>query len=168
MENDESPLHPKIIDPVEIEIALEDRRLIADGLSRLLSDSFVLYLRSLNFHWNVTGQRFLGLRSLFGMQSLEISNALDMIAERIRAIGFPAPATLKEFETLSSLKDSNENLTAEQMIESLAVGQEVIVATILGILPVVHQFRDLPTEELLTRRTFVHQKNHWMLRSLLS
>jgi starvation-inducible DNA-binding protein len=152
---------------INIGIAEKDRRKIADGLSHMLADSYTLYLKTHNFHWNVTGPMFQTLHLMFMTQYTEIWNAVDLIAERIRALGYPAPGSYKEFAALTSIKDSSGNVTAKDMIRQLVEGQEAVVRTARGALPVAEKAGDQPTVDLLSARMEVHEKNAWMLRSLL-
>ena len=152
---------------MDIGITKKDREKIADGLSRLLADSFTLYLKTHNFHWNVTGPMFNTLHVMFMGQYTELWNALDEIAERIRALGFPAPGTYREFAKLTVIKESEGKVSAEDMIRQLVAGQEAVVKTARSIFPLVDKAADEPTADLLTQRMQIHEKNAWMLRSLL-
>jgi starvation-inducible DNA-binding protein len=152
---------------MDIGITEQDRKQIADGLSRLLADSFTLYLKTHNFHWNVKGPMFNTLHVMFMDQYTELWNALDLIAERIRALGFPAPATYREFAALTVIQESEGVPNATDMIKQLVAGQEAVVRTARSIFPVVDQAADEPTADLLTQRMQIHEKNAWMLRSLL-
>ncbi len=152
---------------IDIGINKKDREKIAQGLSRLLADSYTLYLTTHNFHWNVTGPMFNALHMMFETQYNELALAVDSIAERIRALGFPAPGTYREFVELSSLKEPKGVPSAEEMIRHLVMGQETVVKTARSILPLVDKASDEPTADLLTQRMQVHEKTAWMLRSLL-
>jgi starvation-inducible DNA-binding protein len=152
---------------MDIGITKKDREKIAEGLSRLLADSFTLYLKTHNFHWNVTGPMFNTLHVMFMDQYTELWNALDMIAERIRALGVAAPGTYREFAKLTVIKESEGKVTAEEMIRQLVAGQEAVVKTARGLFPLVDKVGDEPTADLLTQRMQIHEKNAWMLRSLL-
>ena len=152
---------------MDIGITKKDREIIAEGLSRLLADSFTLYLKTHNFHWNVTGPMFNTLHVMFMDQYTELWNALDMIAERIRALGVAAPGTYREFAKLTVIKESEGKVTAEEMIKQLVAGQEAVVKTARGLFPLVDKVGDEPTADLLTQRMQIHEKNAWMLRSLL-
>ena len=152
---------------IDIGINKKDREKIAQGLSRLLADSYTLYLTTHNFHWNVTGPMFNTLHLMFEAQYNELALAVDSIAERIRALGFPAPGTYREFVELSSLKEPKGVPSAEEMIRHLVMGQETVVKTARSILPLVDKASDEPTADLLTQRMQVHEKTAWMLRSLL-
>ena len=153
---------------INIGIEEKDRKKIAEGLSRLLADSYTLYLQTHNFHWNVTGPMFQTLHLMFETQYTELALAVDLIAERIRALGFPAPGTYAEFAELSSIKEARGVPSAEKMIEILVQGQEAIVRTARSIFEVVDAAHDEPTADLLTQRMQIHEKTAWMLRSLLA
>jgi len=153
--------------PIEIGIAEKDRKKIADGLSSLLADSYTLYLKTHNFHWNVTGPMFNTLHLMFEAQYTELALAVDLIAERIRALGRPAPGSYKAYSKLSSIKEEEGVPSAEEMIRQLVAGQEAVTRTARSIFPVVDKAHDEPTADLLTQRMQVHEKNAWMLRSLL-
>ena len=144
-----------------------DRKEIAEGLSRLLADSYTLYLKTHNFHWNVKGPMFQTLHLMFETQYTELALAVDLIAERIRALGFPAPATYSEFSRISSIKEDQGVPDAESMIRLLIIGQEAVVRTARSIFPLVDRVNDEPSADLLTQRMQVHEKTAWMLRSLL-
>ncbi len=152
---------------MDIGIELEGRQAIAEGLSRLLADSFILYLKTHNYHWNVTGPMFQTLHVMFMEQYTEVWQALDVIAERIRALGFPAPGTSRAFAALASIPEHAGVPRAEEMVRQLVAGQEAVVRTARSLLPRVAQAHDEPTADLLTQRMQVHEKNAWMLRSLL-
>ena len=154
--------------PINIGIDENDRREIAAGLSRLLADTYTLYLKTHNFHWNVTGPMFQTLHLMFEQQYNELALAVDLIAERIRALGIPAPATYKEFLQLSSIKEDAGVPSAEEMIKLLVEGQESVVRTARSVFPLVDKANDEPTADLLTQRMQVHEKTAWMLRSLLA
>ncbi|HEY0338334.1 MAG TPA: Dps family protein [Burkholderiales bacterium] len=152
---------------IDIGIKDEDRKTIADGLSRLLADTYTLYLKTHNFHWNVTGPMFQTLHLMFETQYNELALAVDLIAERIRALGYPAPGTYSEYSKLSSIKETAGVPKAEDMIRLLVEGQEAVVRTARSIFPSVDEVNDEPTADLLTQRMQVHEKTAWMLRSLL-
>lgn len=152
---------------MDIGISKKDREKIAEGLSRLLADSFTLYLKTHNFHWNVKGPMFNTLHVMFMEQYTELWNALDMIAERIRALDVAAPGTYGEFAKLTVIKESEGVPTATEMIKQLVAGQEAITKTARSIFPIVDKAGDEPTADLLTQRMQIHEKNAWMLRSLL-
>ncbi|MEA5451885.1 Dps family protein [Leptolyngbya sp. CCNP1308] len=153
--------------PVNIGMAENERREIAQGLSKLLADTYTLYLKTHNFHWNVTGPMFRTLHLMFEEQYNELALAVDLIAERIRALGFPAPGTYKEFAALSSIGEEDGVPSAEEMIRKLVEGQEAVVRTARSLFSTVDQANDEPTADLLTQRMQVHEKTAWMLRSLL-
>ena len=152
---------------IDIGIAEGDRRRIADGLSGLLADSYTLYLMTHNFHWNVKGPMFNTLHLIFMGQYTEQWTALDLIAERIRALDFPAPGTYKEFVKLASISEIEGVPKATDMIRHLVAAQEATARTARKLFPVVEKANDQPTADLLTQRLEVHEKTAWMLRSLL-
>lgn len=152
---------------IDIGIKKKDRAEIAEGLSRLLADSYTLYLTTHNFHWNVTGPMFNTLHLMFETQYNELALAVDLIAERIRALGFPAPGTYKEFQKLGSLQEPEGVPNATEMIRQLVLGQEAVIRTARSIAPLADKASDEPTLDLLTQRMQVHEKTAWMLRSLL-
>ena len=152
---------------INIGIPTEDRKAIADGLSRLLADSYTLYLKTHNFHWNVKGPMFQTLHLLFETQYNELALAVDLVAERIRALGHPAPGTYAEFLKLTTIKETLGVPSAREMIKDLVSGQEAVVRTARSIFPVVEKVSDEPSADLLTQRMQIHEKNAWMLRSLL-
>ena len=154
--------------PINIGIAEQDRQAIAEGLSKLLADTYTLYLKTHNFHWNVTGPMFQTLHLMFETQYNELALAVDLIAERIRALGFPAPGTYREFAQLSSIKEEEGVPNAQDMIRLLVEGQEAVVRTARSVFPTVDQANDEPTADLLTQRMQIHEKTAWMLRSLLA
>ena len=153
--------------PINIGISEADRQTIVDGLSRLLADSYTLYLQTHNFHWNVTGPVFNTLHSMFMTQYTEQWGALDLIAERIRALGFPAPGTYAEYARLSSVKEVTGVPKAMEMVRILVDAQEATARTARSLFPVVEAANDQPTADLITQRLDVHEKTAWMLRSLL-
>ena len=152
---------------MDIGISKKDRERIAEGLSGLLADSYTLYLMTHNFHWNVTGPMFNTLHVMFMQQYTEQWNALDLIAERIRALGVPAPGTYKEFVKRATIKEVEGQPKAKEMIAHLVAAQEAVARTARKLLPVVDKANDQPTADLLTQRLDVHEKTAWMLRSLL-
>ena len=152
---------------MDIGISEADRKKIAEGLSALLADSYTLYLMTHNFHWNVTGPQFNSLHNMFMAQYTEQWNALDIIAERIRALGFPAPGTYKEFVKLASIKEVDGVPKANDMIRHLVAAQEATARTARKLFPVVDEANDQPTADVLTQRIDIHEKTAWMLRSLL-
>lgn len=152
---------------IDIGISEEQRQAIAEGLSRLLADTYTLYLKTHNFHWNVTGPMFQTLHLMFEQQYNELALAVDAIAERIRALGFPAPGTYSEYAKLSSISETDGVPKAEEMIQLLVAGQEAVARTARSMFPVVDEANDEPTADLLTQRLQIHEKTAWMLRSLL-
>ena len=152
---------------IDIGIDEQDRKAIADGLSRLLADTYTLYLKTHNFHWNVTGPMFQTLHLMFETQYNELALAVDLIAERIRALGYPAPGTYGDYAKLSSIKEESGVPKAEEMIRLLVAGQEAVVKTARSIFPAAEKAHDEPTADLLTQRMQIHEKTAWMLRSLL-
>ncbi|NND72736.1 MAG: DNA starvation/stationary phase protection protein [Rhodothermales bacterium] len=156
--------------PIDIQIGIDEdkRRAIAAGLSNFLADSYTLYLKTHNFHWNVTGPMFVTLHTMFEEQYTDLATAVDEIAERIRALGFMAPGSFKKFAELSSIEEAGEVPDANEMIRQLVVGQEAVVRTARAVLPIAGDANDEPTVDLLTQRMHVHEKNAWMLRSLLA
>ena len=155
--------HPKI----DIGISEKDRKAIAKGLSALLADSYSLYLMTHNFHWNVTGPQFNSLHAMFMAQYTEQWTALDLIAERIRSLGFPAPGTYKEFSKLASIKEVEGVPKATEMIRYLVAAQEATARTARKLFPIVDKANDQPTADVLTQRIDIHEKTAWMLRSML-
>ena len=145
-----------------------DRLAIAEGLSHLLADTYTLYLKTHKFHWNVTGPMFQTLHLMFETQYTELALAVDLIAERIRALDVLAPGSYSEFAQLSSIEEDTGTPNAQEMIQKLVEGQESVVRTARSLYPVVNTASDEPTADLLTQRLQVHEKNAWMLRSLLA
>uniref|UniRef100_UPI0036F264AB Dps family protein n=1 Tax=Trichocoleus desertorum TaxID=1481672 RepID=UPI0036F264AB len=152
---------------INIGIDEADRKEIVDGLSRLLADTYTLYLKTHNFHWNVTGPMFQTLHLMFETQYNELALAVDLIAERIRALGFPAPGTYSDFARLSSIEETPGVPSADEMIRLLVAGQEAVVRTARSVFPATERVNDEPTADLLTQRMQIHEKTAWMLRSLL-
>ena len=152
---------------IDIGIPEKDRAKIAQGLSRLLADTYTLYLKTHNFHWNVKGPMFQTLHLMFEAQYTELALAVDLIAERIRALGFAAPGTYKAYSQLSSIKETDGVPEATDMIRLLVAGQEAVARTARKLFPVVDKASDEPSADLLTQRLQVHEKTAWMLRSLL-
>lgn len=152
---------------INIGISAIDRKKITQGLSGFLADSYTLYLMTHNFHWNVTGPQFTSLHQLFMTQYTEQWTALDLIAERIRALGHPAPATYTEFHKLASIKEVNGVPKAEEMVKHLVMAQEATARTARNLFPLVDKANDQPTADLLTQRIEIHEKTAWMLRSIL-
>jgi starvation-inducible DNA-binding protein len=162
--NDQATVHA---DAIDIGINDQDRIAVADGLARLLADTYSLYLQSHNFHWNVEGPLFNTLHQMFMEQYTELWNALDSIAERIRSLGLPAPGTYKAFAELTSIEEADSVPEALQMVALLVKGHEAVARTARSVLPTAEKAGDESTIDLLTRRLQVHEKTAWMLRSLL-
>lgn len=152
---------------IDIGIDEVNRAAIATGLSRVLADSYTLYLKTHNFHWNVVGPMFSTLHLMFEAQYTELAQAVDLIAERIRALGHPAPGSYTQFAKLSTVKEETGLPDANEMIRQLVEGQEAVVRTARGAFSVAEEANDQPTADLLTQRMEIHEKNAWMLRSLL-
>jgi starvation-inducible DNA-binding protein len=157
---------PSVI-KIDIGISDKERKAIAAGLSHVLADAYTLYLKTHNFHWNVTGPMFQTLHLLFMDLYNEQWMAVDLIAERIRALGFPAPGTYSEFAALASIKESKGVPKAKDMLRDLVAGQESVARTARAVFPIAEKANDQPTCDLLTQRMQIHEKNAWMLRSLL-
>ena len=153
--------------PIDLGISEKDRAKIAQGLSHLLADTYTLYLKTHNFHWNVKGPMFQTLHLMFETQYTELALAVDLIAERMRALGFPAPGTYSEYAKLSTIQETAGVPEATQMIRLLVEGQEAVTRTARKIFPVVDKAGDEPTADLLTQRMQMHEKTAWMRRSLL-
>ena len=152
---------------IDIGIDAKDRKAIAQGLSHLLADSYTLYLKTHNFHWNVTGPMFNTLHLMFEQQYNELALAVDTIAERIRALGHPAPGSYRDFAKLSTIKEASGVPNAETMIKQLVEGQEAVARTARKVFPIAEKAEDEPTCDLLTQRMQIHEKTAWMLRSML-
>lgn len=152
---------------IDIGISGEDREKIAGGLAHLLADTYTLYLATHNFHWNVTGPMFNTLHAMFMTQYTELWNAVDPIAERIRALGFPAPGTYSQFGALSSIEEVQGVPSADRMVRILVKGHEAVAKTARSIYPTAEDADDQPTADLLTQRLDIHEKTAWMLRSIL-
>ncbi|MHB8921362.1 MAG: Dps family protein [Halothiobacillus sp.] len=155
-------------DNINIGISEKDRLAIAECLSKLLADTYSLFLMTHNFHWNVTGPQFNSLHMMFETQYTELFTAVDEVAERIRALGVFAPASFKKFSGLASFAIPDETQTASEMIAHLVKGQEAVVRTARAVFPVSEAANDQPTIDLITRRMELHEKNAWMLRALLA
>ena len=155
---------------MKIDIGIpEDKRVaIADGLSSLLADTYTLYLKTHNYHWNVTGPMFQTLHLMFEQQYTELATAVDEIAERIRTLGVYAPGTYKAYSRLSAIEEEDEVPSAEDMIRNLVAAHETVVKTARSVFPVAEAADDEPTADLLTQRMQVSEKTAWMLRSLLA
>lgn len=152
---------------MDIGIKEEDRKKIAEGLSRLLADTYTLYLKTHAFHWNVTGPMFNTLHLMFETQYTELAVAVDDIAERIRALDFYAPGTYHEFNKLASIKETETVPNAQGMIKDLVAGHEAVCRTARSVFPAAEKAADEASADLLTQRLQVHEKTGWMLRSLL-
>lgn len=153
---------------LNIGISNEDRERIAEGLSKLLADSYTLYLKTHNFHWNVEGPLFNTLHLMFEEHYTELAAAVDEIAERIRALGVKAPGSYSAYAALASVTEAEGNESAEEMIRQLVVGQETVVRTAREAFTAAEDANDEPTADLLTQRMQIHEKNAWMLRSMLA
>jgi starvation-inducible DNA-binding protein len=153
--------------PIEIGIGEAERAEIARGLSRLLADTYTLYLKTHNFHWNVTGPLFHTLHLMFEQQYGELALAVDLVAERIRALGHPAPGSYAQFAQLTTLSDERGLPGAERMIRALVDGHAAVARTARSVFAAAEAGRDQVTMDLLTQRLQVHEKTAWMLRSLL-
>ena len=152
---------------IDIGISKKDRKNIADGLSKLLADTYTLYLKTHNFHWNVEGPMFNTLHLMFETQYNELSLAVDLVAERIRALGHIAPGTYSAYAKLSSIRESDGVPKATDMIRELVAGQESVVRTARSLFPAAERASDEASADLLTQRIQLHEKTAWMLRSLL-
>src|SRR5690625_2086677 len=153
---------------IDIGISKKDRRDVADGLSRLLADTYTLYLRMHNYLWNVTGPMFQPLHDMFDEQYKELAEAVDEIAERIRPLDFPAPGTYQQFAELTSIKEKNDITAAEVMIRRAVEGHESRVRTARELFPAAEEVHDEATADLLTQRIQLHEKTAWMLPSMLA
>lgn len=153
---------------IDIGIDEADRKAIAGGLSRMLADSYTLYLKTHSFHWNVTGPLFNALHLMFEQQYSELALAVDTIAERIRALGFPAPGSYQQFSNLTRITEEPGQPAAEEMIRQLARDQETLVRTAREVIPVAEKANDQPTVDLLSTRMEIHEKTAWMLRSMIA
>jgi starvation-inducible DNA-binding protein len=167
MSAQETARRPVGAPPIDTGIDESHRARIAEGLSRLLADTYTVYLKTHNFHWNVTGPMFNTLHLMFETQYSELWTATDAIAERIRSIGFPAPGTYAEFAKLASVAETPGQPRAEEMVRLLVEGNEAVVRTARALFPLVDEAHDEPSADLLTQRMQIHEKNAWMLRSLL-
>ena len=152
---------------IDIGIPEDKRKVIAEGLSRLLADSYTLYLKTHNYHWNVTGPQFRTLHLMFEEQYTELAQAVDSIAERIRSLGEPAPGSYAQFAELSSVKEETGFPSAEDMVKNLVIGHETVAKTARSVFPSAEKGNDEATLDLLTQRIQLHEKTAWMLRSLL-
>jgi len=152
---------------INIGMSESQRKTIAEGLTKVLADSYTLYLKTHNYHWNVEGPQFRTLHLMFEEQYTELATAIDEIAERIRALGYYAPGSYSEYAALTSIKEGKADTDATTMIRELVEGQETVVRTCRVLLPAVDEASDEPTNDLLTNRMQTHEKAAWMLRSLL-
>lgn len=152
---------------INVGLSEESRKNIAQGLGKLLADTYTLYIKTHGFHWNVTGSMFGSLHLMFEGQYMNLFQAVDLIAERIRALGYPAPASYAQFSKLTSIKEETQVPESTDMIKQLVEGQEVIVRTLRDLFPMVDEAHDEATADLLTERMQYHEKTAWMLRSLL-
>ncbi|MBX2800428.1 MAG: DNA starvation/stationary phase protection protein [Myxococcales bacterium] len=153
--------------PIDIGIPEEDRSQIVGGLERLLADTYTLYLKTHNYHWNVTGPMFQTLHAMFELQYNELWMAVDLVAERIRSLGAPAPGSYAQFASLTSLSEADGVPEAQEMIRDLVKGHEAVARTARSVLPAAEKGSDEVTLDLITQRLTVHEKTAWMLRSLL-
>lgn len=153
---------------ISLGISNAHREQIAEGLASLLADSYTLYLKTHNYHWNVEGPQFNTLHLMFETQYTELALAVDQIAERIRALGIKAPGSYSEFAKLTSIDEAKGGESAEEMIRQLVLGQEAVVRTARAVFPAADEANDEPTADLLTQRMQIHEKNAWMLRSMLA
>jgi starvation-inducible DNA-binding protein len=153
---------------IDIGIGEKDRKAIALGLSRVLADTYTLYLKTHNFHWNVTGPQFNTLHAMFMTEYTELWNAVDLIAERIRALGHFAPGSYAQFSRLTSIKEADKVPNAREMLRQLVAGHEAVARTARQVFPAAEAANDQPTIDLLTQRLDVHEKTAWMLRSMLA
>lgn len=153
---------------MDIGISEKNRKAIVEGLSRLLADTYTLYLKTHNFHWNVTGPMFQTLHLMFETQYNELALATDTIAERIRALGYPAPGSYREFSKLSSIPEAEGVPEAKEMIKQLVEANETVIRTARSLFPEADEAADESTADLLTQRMQIHEKTAWMLRSLLA
>ena len=153
--------------PVDIGIDEKTRQRIVEGLSRLLADTYTLYLKTHNFHWNVKGPMFQTLHLMFETHYTELAMAVDEVAERIRALGFPAPGTYAEFSRLTAIHETTGVPKATEMVRLLVEGHQIAAKTAREVISFAEGAHDAPTADLLTRRMEVHEKTAWMLRSLL-
>ncbi len=152
---------------IDIGIKGKDREKIVAGLSKVLADTYTLYLKTHNFHWNVEGPMFNTLHLMFMDQYTELWNALDAIAERIRSLGYPAPGTYAEFARLTSIEETEGQPEALEMVRLLVAGHEAVARTARATFPAAEKGGDESTADLLTQRLQIHEKTAWMLRSLL-
>lgn len=152
---------------INIGISNKHRKAIAHGLSKVLADSYMVYLKTHNYHWNVTGELFHSLHEMFEEQYTELAAAIDKIAERIRAIGYRAPGSFREFSEITSIEEDTDQPNALEMVRRLALDNEAILRTAREVLPACEEAADEATIDLLVERLDVHSKTAWMLRSHL-
>ncbi len=152
---------------VEIGINEQDRKRLADELSKLLADSYTLYLKTHNFHWNVKGPMFQTLHLMFEQQYTELATAVDLIAERIRALGHPAPGTYSAYSKLSTIRETDGVPEALEMVKQLVEANEAVIRTARAAVSLAEDVSDQATADLGTQRLQLHEKTAWMLRSLL-
>jgi starvation-inducible DNA-binding protein len=154
--------------PINIGIDEKERKQVCKGLSKLLADSYLLYLKTQNYHWNVTGKMFQSLHALFEQQYQDLAEAVDEIAERIRALGEFAPGSFSAFAKVTSIKEENAIPVAEEMIHNLVSGNEAVVQTCREIVNLCEEAEDDVTIDLMVERMQKHEKNAWMLRSMIT
>ena len=152
---------------VEIGISANDRQRLADGLAKLLADTYTLYLKTHNFHWNVKGPMFQTLHLMFEQHYTELAMAVDLVAERIRALGHPAPGTYSAYAKLSSIPETDGVPQALDMVKLLVEGHEAVIRTARNVVSLAEETKDQATADLGTQRLQLHEKTAWMLRSLL-
>ncbi|MGA9113450.1 MAG: Dps family protein [Candidatus Dormiibacterota bacterium] len=152
---------------IQMGIPADERSAVAQGLSRLLADTYTLYLKTHNYHWNVTGPMFSSLHLMFETEYMELALAVDEIAERIRALGVRAPASYREFSGLATIAEDTDTPNATEMVRRLEKDQEAVVRVVREVFPVAEAAQDQSTVDLLTRRMQIHEKTAWMLRSVL-
>jgi starvation-inducible DNA-binding protein len=157
----------RTVPAIDIGIPERSRQKIADGLAHLLADTYTLYMKTHSFHWNVEGPMFNTLHAMFMVQYTELWNALDLIAERIRSLGLPAPGTYSEFARLTSIEETPGVPEANEMLRLLVKGHEAVARTARSVFPHADKAGDEATADLLTQRLQVHEKTAWMLRSQL-
>lgn len=153
---------------IDIGMNESDRKVVAEGLSKLLADSYTLYLKTHNYHWNVTGPMFQTLHLMFEEQYMELATAVDEIAERIRQLGEFAPGSYKAFAELTNIQEETGHPDAKHMVENIVHGQEAVIKRARALVPQAEEAKDEPTLDLLTQRMQVHEKSAWMLRSLIA
>lgn len=164
----EAEKHLEKAPEINIGISTKDRKAVCKGLNKLLADAYLLYLKTQNYHWNVTGPQFQSLHIMFENQYREQAEAVDEIAERIRALGEFAPGSFAAFSKVTSIKEETSIPSADEMIHSLVIGNEAVVTTAREIVNLADECEDDVTSDLMTQRMQVHEKNAWMLRSLIT